>query len=186
MKQALIIIDIQNDYFPGGKWTLFGADEALEKAQQILARFRTDGLPVFFIQHIAAPGDTFFEPDTPGVLLHSALLPQERETVVVKHYPSSFRETVLLEELQKCGAHELVFCGMMTHMCVDTTVRAASDLGFSNILIADACATRSLTWNGQEASAPAVQAAYFAALNGSFARVISASEYLAEAAKQRG
>jgi nicotinamidase-related amidase len=68
----------------------------------------------------------------------------------------------------------------MTHMCIDTTTRAAADLGFSCLLAHDACSTRALSFKGVQVPAENVQAAYLAALNGPFAKVMAAAELAAE------
>jgi nicotinamidase-related amidase len=65
-KAALILVDIQNDYFPGGKMTLDGIDAASVNASRLLGRFRKKRMPVFHFRHLAVhPGATFFLPDTP-------------------------------------------------------------------------------------------------------------------------
>ena len=98
--QALVIIDIQNDYFPGGKMELVGSNAAAENAALLLAAFRKAQRPIFHVQHITlAPTATFFLPDTPGMQIHPLVCPQEDETVVQKHFPNSFRETPLLDLL---------------------------------------------------------------------------------------
>jgi len=181
MTTALILIDLQNDYFPGGTMELVGAGAAVAQAARLLQAFRQRGLPVFHVQHIATrPGATFFLPGTPGAETHHAVKPNAGETVVVKHFPNSFRETVLLDALRQLGVTELVIAGMMTHMCVDSTVRAAADLGFQCALASDACATRDLQFGGQRIEAAGVQLAYLAGLNGLFARVQSTDELCAE------
>ena len=93
--------------------------------------------------------------------------------------PNSFRDTPLLEHLRAAGVSELVIAGMMTHMCIDTTVRAAADLQFRCSLAHDACATRALSFEGARVSAQDVQTAYLAALNGLFAKVVPAHELCA-------
>ena len=174
MTTALVLIDLQNDYFPGGAMELVGAQEAVMRAQALLQAFRARTLPVFHIQHIAKrAGATFFLPGTKGADLHVAVTPLAEEAVITKHFPSSFRETTLLKSLRGVGESRLVVAGMMTHMCVDTTVRAAADLGFDCLLAQDGCATRALQFAGQQVEAPQVQLAYFAALDGSFAKVQS-------------
>jgi nicotinamidase-related amidase len=80
--------------------------------------------------------------------------------------------------LQASNVTNLVIAGMMTHMCVDTTVRAAADLGFSCSLAHDACATKDLSFDGGSVVAEDVQLAYLAALDGSFATVLSTTELL--------
>jgi nicotinamidase-related amidase len=176
-KRALVIIDIQNDYFPGGRMPLVGPEAAAARAAELLAAFRARGEPVFHVQHVSTrAGATFFLPDTDGVQIHASVAPREGEGVIVKHFPNAFRGTPLAEQLRGGGIGELVFAGMMTHMCIDTSVRAASDQGFACSLVADACATRDLAWAGQTIPAAQVHAAYLAALNGAFARVASAAE----------
>jgi len=180
MSTALLVIDIQNDYFPKGTMELVGSELAAANAAALIATFRDRGLPIFHVQHLATrPSATFFLPATRGAEIHDSVTPQHGETVVIKHHPSAFRETALLNDLHAANVKELVVAGMMTHMCVDTTVRAAVDLGFSCALAHDACATRALTFGGSTVEADAVQISYLAALSGSFARVLSASELCA-------
>ena len=181
MHTALLLIDIQNDYFPGGAMELVGSIEAGQRAAALLAACRHKGLPVIHVQHVSArPGATFFLPETRGVEIHECVAPLPGETVVRKHFPNSFRETELRDQLRGRGIGELVVAGMMTHMCVDTTVRAAFDLGFGIRLAHDACATRALSFGGATVAAADVQNAFLASLNGLFARVRSADEISAD------
>lgn len=177
MAQALVIIDLQNDYFPGGKMELVGADAAAAKAGDVLEKFRKSGNPIFHIQHIAAvPEVGFFLPETAGAEINDAVKPDGDEPVIQKYYPSSFRETDLEKRLRDEGIEDVVFCGAMSHMCVDTTVRAGADLGFNCTLIDDACATRELEFDGKTVAADDVHAAYMSALAFAFAKVIKADE----------
>lgn len=181
MSKTLVLIDLQNDYFPGGAMELVGADAALRQAAGLLEAFRERTLPVIHIQHVSErPGATFFLPGTEGVEIHPAVQPGSGERVIVKHFPSAFRETDLQAVLAETGASEVVFAGMMTHMCVDTTVRAAADLDLQCSLAHDACATRNLKFGADQVSAVDVQVAYLAALNGAFASVRAAAELSAE------
>ncbi|MCE2970286.1 MAG: cysteine hydrolase [Burkholderiales bacterium] len=178
--RALLLIDIQNDYFDGGRMPLVGSLEAAARAAELLAAFRQRAEPVFHVQHISTrAGASFFLPDTDGVRIHASVAPQDGEPVVVKHFPNAFRATPLAEQLRAAGVARLTVAGMMTHMCIDTSVRAAADLGFECVLAADACATRDLVWQGATVPAAQVQAAFLAALNGSFARVASVAELFA-------
>jgi nicotinamidase-related amidase len=179
MADALVLIDIQNDYFPGGNMELVGAEQAARAAASLLAAFRAAGLPVVHVRHEnMRPGSTFFIPGTPGAEIHPLLAPLPGEDVILKHFPNSFRETPLLDILRAKAATRLTVCGMMTHMCVDTGVRAAFDLGFECRLAADACATRDLSFGGRTVAAADVQAAYLAALGAAFARVVPTAELL--------
>jgi len=183
MKPALILIDIQNDYFPGGKMELEGSPEASLQAAKLLEAFRGKELPLVHIQHLSnRPGASFFLPDTEGALIHASVAPRAGETVIQKNFPNSFRGTKLLEHLRGLGADHLVIAGMMTHMCVDATTRAAFDLGFSCSLAHDACATRALAFGEQRVPAAQVHAAFLAALNGLYAKVQSAAAIAAEMA----
>ena len=176
-----MVIDIQNDYFPGGAMELVGSKSAAEVAARVKAKFRETGDPIINVQHIAnREGATFFLPGTAGAEIHESVAMGAGEIHIVKHYPNAFRETDLQSQLVALGITDLTVIGMMTHMCIDTTVRAASDLGFRVTVISDACATRNLTFRHTVAAAD-VQAAYLAALNGSFASVIDSAEYLARA-----
>lgn len=177
MSQALLLIDIQNDYFPGGAMELVGSPEAAERAAVLLDAFRQARRPVIHMQHVSVrPGATFFVPDTPGVAIHGRVTPAAGEPVFQKHYPNSFRDTGLLAHLRERGIEQLVIGGMMTHMCIDSSTRAAADLGFKCTLAGDACATRALAIDGVKVAADDVQRAFLAALNGLFARVTSTRE----------
>ncbi len=179
MPVGLLIIDIQNDYFPGGKMELEGSEEAGQVAGQLLSFFRQHKLPILHVQHIAMrPGATFFLPGTPGAEIHASVKPLELETVIEKHYPNSFRETGLLAHLQQQAISQLVIAGMMTHMCVDATTRAATDLGFDCRIAQDACATRALKLNDRLVSAADVHMAFLAALHGTYGQVMTADAIL--------
>ena len=179
MSSALVIIDIQNDYFENGTNVLVGSDKASLNAKRILEKFRSKGNPVVHVQHIAArPTATFFLPNTAGAEIHNNVKPLAGEKVVVKHYPNSFRETDLLDYLKSKSITDLVICGMMSHMCVDATTRAAKDLGFNITLIGDACATKNLAINGEVVKAKDVHNSFLAALSYFYANVVSAEQYL--------
>ena len=181
MKTALVLIDIQNDYFPGGRMELVGSLEASLRAQEVLAAFRNNGGDIAHIQHLSTrPNATFFLPNTPGAEIHTNVAPLAGETVLVKNFPNSFRGTGLHETLSARQFERIVFAGMMTHMCIDTTVRAGFDLGYKCVLIGDGCATKDLTFRGRTIPANDVNAAYFSALDGMFAEVKSSKEFLAE------
>lgn len=180
MKKALLIIDVQNDYFPNGNCELFKAEEALHTIKRLLEDFRKRNLPVIYIQHISTMHATFFVPETDGVEINKEIEPLDKETVIIKHYPNSFYETKLQEELIKNDVTDLVVCGMMTHMCVDTTVRAAKDYGYKITLISDGCATKDLEWNGDTLSASIVQSVYMTSLNQKFATVTTSTEFLSK------
>ena len=106
MKTGLLLVDIQNDYFPGGRMELVGINEASAKAKDLLSLFRENQWPTFHIQHISiGKGATFFLPDTSGVEIHESIKPLPEDVVIQKHYPNSFRETDLYEQLSAKKDH---------------------------------------------------------------------------------
>lgn len=174
---TLLLIDLQNDYFPGGSFPLPGAAQAGERAAALLAAFRERGLPVVHVRHVSTrPGSTFFLPGTDGADIHPLLAPLPGEPVVVKHRPNSFLDTELEAVLRGLGTEKLVVAGMMTNMCVDAGVRAAADLGFSCTLAHDACAAAPLSFGGLDVPAPQVHAAFVAALGFGYAQVSSCED----------
>jgi len=179
MNTCLILVDLQNDYFPGGNMELVGMEDAAAKAQALLNEFRKSKSPIIHIQHISArPGATFFLPETEGARINHLVNPEENETVIVKSFPNSFRSTSLLKMLEKDKISDLVICGAMSHMCIDATTRAAFDLGFSCIVAEDACATKDLIFKGKTIKASDVHASFMAALSVPYARVISTKEII--------
>ncbi|MBW4473908.1 MAG: cysteine hydrolase [Stenomitos rutilans HA7619-LM2] len=178
VKQGLILVDIQNDYFPGGHFELVDIESAAENAGKLLQRFRDQQSAIVHIQHISKqPGATFFLPDTKGAEIHESVTPKPNEMVVVKHFPNSFRDTHLLQHLKDVEVEEVVICGAMSHMCIDATTRAAFDFGLQCIVIQDACATRDLEFEDQIVKAAEVHAAFMAALAMPYANVISTVEF---------
>lgn len=180
MITSLLIIDLQNDYFPGGKNPLVDSTQAAEQARRLLEAFRQNLQPVVYIQHLSTrPGATFFVPETPGAEIYPRVQPQDGELVIQKHYPNSFRETPLLETLNNLKTRRLVVSGMMTHMCLDASVRAAVDYGFECWVAGDACATKDMTYDGVHVPAMQVHASFLAALAAAYAKVIPVEEILA-------
>lgn len=187
MKTALLVIDIQKDYFPGGKMELVNPLEAAKKAYMILQCFREhgpQGAHHVHIQHIALKPDApFFVKGTTGSDIHDSTAHFEGEPIVYKHYPNSFRETNLLEMLKGWGIERIVITGMMTHMCVDATARAAADFGFKVIIAEDACATRDLKYGETVIPADYVHKAFLAALK-SYGDVMKSEEIIASLASE--
>jgi len=180
MATALLLVDIQNDYFPGYPMALAGIEAAASNAAKVLAFFRARHWPVFHVQHVRLQPDAqIFALGTKGVEIHDSVHPGSGEQVVVKHFANSFRETGLRDLLDQAGVTRLVICGAMSHMCVDAATRAAADFGYDCIVVHDACATRDLTFNGVDAPAASVHAAMMAALAWAYAKVVSAEELAA-------
>jgi nicotinamidase-related amidase len=184
MTRALVIVDIQNDYFPGGRNPLEGPEGAAANARELLEAFRASGEPLVHVQHVwDAPDAAFMQPGTPGVEINDAVRPAEGETVIQKANPNSFLDTPLEKHLRDQGVDSVVVCGMMTSMCVDATVRAAADLGFAATVVHDACATMPLEFGGCRVPAGDVHTAFIAALGDGYAEVVSAADVAATASR---
>ncbi len=186
MSTGLILIDLQNDYFPGGKLELLKMEHAADNAKRLLSRFRKSKLPLFHIQHVALqPNAPFFQPNTAGVEINASVAPAVEEVVIQKHFPNSFRDTGLLKFLKSAAIEELVICGAMSHMCIDATTRAAFDLGFKCIVVEDACTTRDLQHKDRKIGALEVHGAFMAALSAPYAKVVTLKDYLEGAASHQ-
>lgn len=167
---ALLLIDIQYFYFPGARQPLLNPEEASLNAQKLLTHFREKGQLVIHVRHNAKTGGE----------IHKNVAPLETEKVISKNSVNSFRSTDLLDYLKEHKIESLVISGMMTHMCVEAAVRAASDYGFEVTVIEDACTTRALEFNGIEISAEEVHNSTLATLSGTYAKVIDTKTFLGD------
>lgn len=159
---------------------LVNPDKAVANAAKVLKWFRQNNKAnIYHVQHVASdPALGFFLPDTMGAEIHETVQPLENESIIIKHFPNSFLQTELESKLRENGVTKVVVLGMMTHMCIDATVRAAVDLGFETTLIEDACATRDLTYEGKVVPAAQVHYSFVGALNGMYAKVTSTENFL--------
>jgi nicotinamidase-related amidase len=149
---SLVLIDLQNEYV-SGPLALREAGGAIANAAALLARAREAGTPVFHVAHRGRQGGMFDRSAERGAIV-AQLTPIEGEVVIEKELPNAFAKTDLEKRLQQTGRKEIILVGMMTHMCVSSTARAALDLGFRTTIDATACATRDLP-DGQGATIPA-------------------------------
>lgn len=170
LKKALILIDIQDFYFPQGDLPLHEPLEAAMKAASILDRFRRNGELVIHVRHAYEPGGN----------INKLVQPLENEKVVTKEQVNAFLKTDLLEYLRQNEIKALVLCGMQTHMCLEAATRAGHDFGFECTVIADACTTKDLNFGDKTVAAQDVHASTLATLNRTYAKVISSEEFLSE------
>ncbi len=170
---ALLLIDIQYFYFPRAKQPLLNPEEVSLNAQKLLIHFRDTGQLVIHVRHNANTGGE----------IHKNVIPLETEKVISKNSVSSFKDTDLLAYLKEHKIKNLVIGGMMTHMCVEAAVRAASDFGFEVTLIQDACTTRALKFGDKEIPAEAVHHSTLASLSGYYAKVTDTKTFLEESIK---
>lgn len=173
-KRAIIVIDIQNEYFPAGKLPLVGIAAAAANARKVIDHGRAHAIPVIHVRHQSPdPQSPIFTIGTPGVEINAAVQPATDEPVVVKSYPNAFRDTELKSLLDELEVEEVVIVGAMSHMCIDATMRAASDLGYKATVVHDACATRDLEFEGTTAPAAQVHATIMAAIAFAVGAVVS-------------
>lgn len=165
---ALIIIDVQDFYFPGGSLPLFEPEAASANAGRLLTAFRQEGRLVIHVGHKVQSGGEFF----------ADVMPQPGESVVLKTEVNAFRGTNLQLILQEAGIKRLVLCGMQTHMCLEGATRAAVDLGYECIVVSDACATRDLKRGETVIKASDVHLSTLATLDGAYAQVVNTKEFL--------
>lgn len=174
-KRAVVVIDLQNEYLAGGKLPLHEVDAAVEKAVKVIEDARSRGDKVVHIRH-EQPGGPIFVPGSDGAEIISRVTPRPDETVITKNHPNSFRETALKQVLDDEGVEEVVIIGAMSHMCVGATARAATDHGYSTVIVQDACATMDLEFGGVRVSAEHVHAANMAALAFAHGKVVSTAD----------
>lgn len=180
MKTILMNIEFQYDYYyPNGRKPLPQSLEATQQAQQVLKYFREHKLPISHIQQISThPNADYCLPCTKGAEFYNLMQPQSGELIIKKHYPNAFKDTGLLNQLHKQQIKHIIFCGMMTQLAIDASVRAARDFGFSCTVLHDACAAKELTFNHQLLQAIDVHHTFLAALYPTYAKISSTNEFL--------
>ncbi|MCV2223978.1 cysteine hydrolase family protein [Pseudomonas mercuritolerans] len=179
MKRCVVVVDLQNEYLPDGKLPLNNIVAAVGNARKVISHAREADIPVFHIRHESDDdGIPIFVKGSNGAQIQPAVAPVGDEPVIVKAHINAFRETDLKQQLEASEIQELVVIGAMSHMCIDAVVRAAADMGYSVILLHDACATLDLTSGGVNVPSAHVHATMMAALEFGYATVKSVDEYL--------
>jgi len=179
MNDCLILIDLQNDYFPDGKMELENIGEASKNAAMLLKEFRNNNLPIIHIQHMETEIDApFFLKGSYGSKIHNSVIPQPDEKIFIKNYADSFRETTLLEYLQKKDLRNLTICGAMTNVCINATSRAALKFAFKIVIAEDACAAKDTIIKEKLTGAKDVHSFYMEGLSGAGAKVIATQDII--------
>lgn len=173
--RALIVIDVQNEYFPGGALALPDAERALPNILRLIELARERGEPVIYIQHVAPEGSPAFGKGSSGCELHGQLDVREADPLFPKSHPSAFQETGLLEHIGQNGIEALDICGYMTQMCCDTTSREGYQRGYAVRLFSDATAAKALEVDGEQIPHHTVHQVSLGAL-ARFAKIISVEE----------
>ena len=180
-KRAILVVDLQNEYWPDGNLPLHGIEAAAHNAARVIAHARSRGDLVVNIRH-EIPGGPIFVPGSAGARINDVVAPAQDEAVITKNHPNSFRETGLMDLLDEHGVRDVVVVGAMSHMCIDATARAASDYGYKTTVVQDACATRDLEYGGTTVPAASVHAAMMSALGFAYATVTDTDSYVRQAA----
>lgn len=145
MKKALLVIDLQNDYFPDGKFSLWNTEVTLNNIVRAIEAARAKGITVIHIQHIANPEmgiAPFFNQGTEGAKIHPRVLEAAPDApIVVKEFADSFEKTNLEETLSGMEITDLLVCGMMTQNCVTHTAISKSAERYNVCILPDCCTT---------------------------------------------
>lgn len=174
-ESAIVMIDAQREYVDG-QLVLPGVEAALLEGSRLLSAARQAARPVIHVRHKGRAGG-LFDPETTAYTIADPVLPVGDEPVVTKTLPNSFAGTELAELLANLKIKNLLVAGFMTHMCVSSTVRAATDLGYRSAVIASACATRDLPdGRGGVVAAEQLHRAELAALADRFAVVVERTD----------
>jgi len=180
---ALIIVDFQNDYFEdfeNAKFVLENTLEASTNAGLLLKTFRDKNIKIIHVQHESVSKDApFFITDTEGFEIHKSVAPIKGEEIIVKNHANSFLNTSLQDVLETSNIQNVIICGAMSHICINSTVRAASDLNYDCTVVYDACTTLALEFEGVKINAAQVHASSMAALGFGFAKTVSTKDILA-------
>jgi nicotinamidase-related amidase len=178
---ALLLIDFQNEYF-SGRLPIPDGLAALSNARRLIALADAQGMPVFHVQHVGAPGALLFADGSVMADFHVQLQPASHHQVLRKTTTSTFASTDLHARLQARAIRTLIISGLMTHMCVSSATRDARQFGafsYNNIVAADACATRAIQgWRGSIVSAADLHNAELTALADNFAEILKTDDIL--------
>ncbi len=178
-KSALIVIDVQNDYFPGGKWELHNIEASAANAKHVLEHARSKNETIIHVHHeFQIDNPPFFAPGSHGAEIHPTMTPKDGELTVLKHHVNAFRETNLKELLDEHGITDVTIIGDMSHMCIDAAARAAADFGYNVTVVEDACSSRDLEFNGETIDADNIHKAYMSALSFAYANITKTEEFL--------
>lgn len=178
-ESALVMIDCQCEYVDG-VLALPGVGPALAECAKVLARARAVNVPIVHVQHKGQPGG-LFDPEAVSFTIAAPAAPETGEVCVTKALPNAFAGTELTDVLRGTGRKTVIFAGFMTHMCISSSVRAATDLGFGATVVGDACATRDLPdGKGGVVSAADLHRASLAALSDRFAIIVPGAAALAD------
>ena len=144
-KQALIVIDIQNDYFADGKYPLHNPEITTANNLRAMAIANEKGIPIIHVQHLVAPelGEgLFFYDNSVGAEIHEDIIAAAPNSpIVIKRHADSFEKTNLEHLLQEMAVEEILITGMMTHNCVTHTALSPAAAKYNPKVIEECCCT---------------------------------------------
>ncbi|GAA5804900.1 hypothetical protein HPULCUR_010409 [Helicostylum pulchrum] len=183
-EEALIVVDVQNDYFPDGKLPTWNPVETAEACAKLIQKFRQEGKEVVFVQHVMkdlqAKDYPFLVKGTHGVEIHDSVKPLPTEKIITKGENSSFVGTDLKEYLTSKGVKKLVVVGMMIHNCVNATVYSGVEEGFPCIVVEEAVNTMDQPYNGELVKAQDIKKAFLTGIQFGFSTVYKLQDVLTD------
>lgn len=183
MKRALLVIDVQNEYFTG-KLPVSYPPGSLPKILSAMDAARAAGVPVVVIQHAAPqPDSTVFRKGSREWELHPDVAARPRDVLIPKSLPGSFTGTELEAWLRARGVDAVTIAGYMTQMCCDTTARQAMHLGFGVEFLSDATGTLAFENEVGKVTAEELHRAILVTQQLRFSRVLTTSAWIAVLAK---
>jgi len=178
MKEALLVIDVQNEYFTG-KLPVTYPDGSFEKILQAMDHASAVHMPVIVIQHTnPAPESPTFRKGTTGWELHDEIKRRHADVIIEKNLPGSFTGTNLGDWLKENGISIVTIAGYMTQMCCDTTARQAFHRGYTVNFLSDATGTLSITNSAGRISDADLHCAILVTQQQRFSRVLPTAEWI--------
>ncbi|MBC7813650.1 MAG: cysteine hydrolase [Burkholderiales bacterium] len=175
---ALIIIDVQ-DGLDSPKYGKRSNPDAERNMALLLADWRSNGRPIYHVQHMSTEPNSPLRPELPGNAIKRIVAPQGNEPVIQKKVNNAFVGTNLEERLREKGIQSVVVVGLTTEHCVSTTVRMASDLGFTTFVVADATASHEHSgYDGVHYSAEMVHTLSLVSIQDEFATILKTDQLL--------
>lgn len=178
MKRALLVIDVQNDYF-SDKLRVTHPQGSMENILAAMDGAGKAGIPIITIQHSNPPEAGAFAKGSAGWQLHPEIARRKQDLLIEKTLPGSFTGTPLESWLRERGIDTLVITGYMTQMCCDTTSRQAVHLGFNVEFLSDATGTLAITNAAGSVTAEELHRAILVTQAMRFAKVQTTSQWLA-------
>lgn len=180
MKEALLVIDVQNEYVTG-RIPIKYPEGSLDNILRAMDWAHEGRVPVAVIQHTnTAPEATTFRKGTYGWELHDEIRRRHADIVIGKTLPGSFTGTLLEDWLQNRGIATVTIAGYMTQMCCDTTARQAFHRNYAVNFLSDATGTLDITNVAGSVKAADLHLAVLVTLQQRFARVMSTADWIME------